>query len=395
VTRNGANCAAQAQDDRIRDRRLPPFAWQEKEALRLMRDFFAGEALAELRTTYLAFTEIVSDHPEWGHEINSANLPAGQDSIADYAGLSYKTYIQARCTLESLGLISTQELRNKRGHRAGTLIRLLPSPIRPERSAHPHRLHVLNDAEATTKLLEEAMGSQLRLTVSAPVRRSAMQKPGLQTIPLEEETGSELRLTVSGPAGPETPHTEEQDQRQKTSQSQKQRCSGTDVPGRGPRTATAEDLPSGGVNPSSAGDVETPSEPKPPETPREYAAAIIGRLRSMPGFGFLQDVHGFDLAANIGKIIYRGFNGSGGVGLERPALERLWQSVQAAQDVPTPPEQGSRAWGWMQYRIEAICESDGEVPPFDFCWTHPARDGRTWREVLCPEPVVSQLQERP
>ncbi len=118
---------------RVTDGRMPPFAWQEKEALRLMRDFLAGKALAATRLLYDVLTEIVSDH-KWNDTVNTTQLPGGAKTILSYSGLTHEAYRAGRNGLRILRLVEVTENRNDQGHRTGHTIRLLRCPMRPEKT---------------------------------------------------------------------------------------------------------------------------------------------------------------------------------------------------------------------------------------------------------------------
>ena len=88
-------------DVKVRDLRVATWCWQEKEALRLMRDYYTGHMLVAMRSFYLALTEIVSDHGRQS-DIRTAELRGGMRAICTYSGLTYETAVKAREKLKQL-----------------------------------------------------------------------------------------------------------------------------------------------------------------------------------------------------------------------------------------------------------------------------------------------------
>jgi hypothetical protein len=82
-----------------------PFCWQNKGALRLIRDHFdSTNTVASALAVYVSLTEIASDEQS---EVFARRV----GDIASRAGLSYKTTIKVLHRLEALGLVVTT--RNK------------------------------------------------------------------------------------------------------------------------------------------------------------------------------------------------------------------------------------------------------------------------------------------
>lgn len=104
----------------VRDYREKPFAWQEKAALRKMRDYrgpnkeFSKNELVKMRNLYLALTEIASDNSE-----ESFRPKGGDKTIQTYSGLTKKAIRKARKQLIQLGLIKVIELWKNGGGKVG------------------------------------------------------------------------------------------------------------------------------------------------------------------------------------------------------------------------------------------------------------------------------------
>ena len=350
-------------DERLQDDRQPPFTWEEKEALRFMRDFFSGQALVYLRSTYFALTEIASDHPQWAGAINSSQLWGGQHAIASYSGVQWSSHVRCRVILELLQLISTEEIRSQTGQRAGMVIHLLPAPVRGEGLPKEKRFSSLANLSEIRKTLQAVVGMGLLLDAS----RLHRQAPSRQDVPqIEEHVVVEEQEPVerprSGPNGPGAPAA---------------------PPPHGPSTE---------LDPPPA---DLPTEPrKAPETREEFAAAVCGEVRrraregKLPGYLYAREALGFDVIPVLARAVHKGVNGGGPPSLE--AAARLLASLEAAGDLPTPPapagpEKQSPA-AFYVWRIRTVLESSGPVPPFDFALSGTCPDGRTWGEALTCEP---------
>jgi len=112
---------------KIRDRRDKATCWQEKQALRRMRDHFKGNLLVNVRSLYLALTEWASDH------YSDAIRPSGGlEVIYKYSGLNKNSLPRARDALLQLGLIEWHEIREAQGYRMAHELLLLNCPDRTQ-----------------------------------------------------------------------------------------------------------------------------------------------------------------------------------------------------------------------------------------------------------------------
>lgn len=99
---------------KVRDHRENPIAWQDKTALRKMRDHFSGTRLAKMRSLYLALTEYGSDNAK-----DTFKPDGGDKTLKTYSGLTDKAIQQARTDLMSLGVIAVISLYAESGGRLG------------------------------------------------------------------------------------------------------------------------------------------------------------------------------------------------------------------------------------------------------------------------------------
>ncbi len=158
----------------VRERR-GAHAWQSKDALRLMRDCFKGNALVTTRTLYFALTEIVSDQASGG-VVDTKDVFGRAKAILTYSGLTYAAYLSARRALEFLELIDVEITHDDKGHRSGTIITLL-EPNRDIGKAMSGKI---------TKL------KNLRLILESQVGESVRHKD------LEGEAGKGLEMLLEG-----------------------------------------------------------------------------------------------------------------------------------------------------------------------------------------------------
>lgn len=115
----------------VRDFRKKPFAWQDKEALRMMRDHFSGKTLSSVRNLYLGLTEIASDNAS-----NSFKPQGGNKTIKAYTGLTKKSLKEARQNLLMLNLIMVFDITESNEGRLGYYYVLI-EPNRDEKLTEP------------------------------------------------------------------------------------------------------------------------------------------------------------------------------------------------------------------------------------------------------------------
>ena len=90
---------ATAQHIKLRKFRDMPFCWQDKEALRLIRDRLPRKEQSSARNIYLALTEIASDK-------GTDNPAIFLQEIAYYSGISERTIRKHLNSLAKLGLVT-------------------------------------------------------------------------------------------------------------------------------------------------------------------------------------------------------------------------------------------------------------------------------------------------
>jgi len=187
----------------VSEGRMPAFCWLEKDAMRLMRRVFAGNALVSIRALYSSLAEICSDHPQWSDEIGTNNLHGGAKTILAYSGLSFQAYKSARDALERLKLIQVSDLRDKHGHRIGHHIKMMTTPSREQwpNTAKDDRITSLaNLSQLAISLIAESV---IRESVIAdvPIAESDGHiEEGLEAVeelPLIEETPPSQQLTAA------------------------------------------------------------------------------------------------------------------------------------------------------------------------------------------------------
>lgn len=103
----------------VRDHREKPYSWQDKEALRKMRDYvkrgtFSSSQLVKMRSLYLGLTEIASDN-----ETDAFKPKGGNKGIRTYTGLTKKALKEARKQLIQLGLVKVLEIYKEDGGKIG------------------------------------------------------------------------------------------------------------------------------------------------------------------------------------------------------------------------------------------------------------------------------------
>lgn len=99
---------------KVRDYRENPIVWQDKTALRKMRDHFSGTRLAKMRSLYLALTEYGSDNEQDSFQPNG-----GDETLRTYGGLTDKAMQKARTDLMSLEVVTTISLYAESGGQLG------------------------------------------------------------------------------------------------------------------------------------------------------------------------------------------------------------------------------------------------------------------------------------
>lgn len=366
------------QDQVVVERRQAPFAWQEKQALRLIRDYFSGRALVAIRSLYLALTEIVSDHPSWGDTIKTSDLYGASKAILTYSGLTHDAYAPARRALEALRLIQVEEARDDKGYKVGLVIQLLPCPVRPENPLK-NKIKLLADVPKKNDLVPAPLipdsGSRKSLSPETLNPETLIRESGSlieEGVIIEERVSVEEKETNANAFGQAREDDHEQPQ-----------------PGPEEGVSPRAQLEESGAPPSEddkRGEFVAAINADPPQKRVEYLRAICGLVRRMRWYEYVAKERSFDIAQFLARMVNKGFNGSGPPSLNQ--LDRLLRSLMLAQEIPRPQKDVDKAWPWYTRRVQAIMESTCEVPPFDFRWTYPARGSKTWGELLCPKAVM-------
>lgn len=131
-------------EGKTRQFRKQPFAWQEKNVLRLLKKKYKKRAIVSRRSVYLALTEIESD---FGRDF----IRNYTKTIATYAGINRHLASQILKEFEKLGILKMKMLRNKEGKFCGKVVDLLsvssyPLVDEPPVGEMPHK-KVVNSEE--------------------------------------------------------------------------------------------------------------------------------------------------------------------------------------------------------------------------------------------------------